>query len=80
MVRTLSLSTNWRVVVTGFKSEGSTVIHVLNEVGALDAFDYAIHAQGYFRYAIQTMDVREITIDVINPQGRAIETIEITRD
>jgi hypothetical protein len=80
MVRTLSLSTEWRVVVTVFRSTGSSVLQTVYNLGALDAFDYAIQAQGYFRFAVQQMDVRELTIDVINPQGAAIETIEVTKD
>jgi hypothetical protein len=82
MVQTLSTSIEWQVVVTTYTSEGMHVLGVQNGMGALDAFDYAIHAQGYFRYAIQDMDpaVRSITIDVINPDDVAIETIEITRD
>lgn len=80
MVRTLSLSTEWRVVVTVFRSTGSSVLQTVNNLGALDAFDYAIQAQGFFRFAIQSMDARELTIDVINPQGVGIESIEITKD
>lgn len=73
----------WSVVVTTYvmngREPGSSVIATLTEVPAIDAFDYAIHAQGYFRYAIQEMGVSSISIDVLR-QGRGIETIEITRD
>ena len=83
MVRTNSLRTNWRVVVTAYvtsgRNPGSSVIGVLENVGALDAFDYAIHSQGYFRHAIQEMYVSSISIDVLEDE-RSIETIEITRD
>lgn len=82
MVRTAS-PTNWRVVVTTYilsgREPGSSVIATLTDSNALDAFDYAIHAQGYFRHAIQEMGVSSMTIDVIEGT-RAIETIEITRD
>lgn len=83
MVRRNSLSTNWSVVVTTFtlsgREPGSSVIATLTDVAALDAFDYAIHAQGYFRYAIQEMGVSSLSIDVIEGT-RAVETIDITRD
>lgn len=82
MVRINSLNV-WRVVVTTYvlsgREPGSSVIATLDDVSALDAFDYAIHAQGYFRHAIQEMGVSSLTIDVIY-EGRGIETIEITRD
>lgn len=83
MVRTNSLSTNWRVVVTTYtlvgRSPGSSVIATLNDTSAMDAFDFAINAQGYFRIAIQEMGISSLTIDVIEG-SRAVETIEITRD
>lgn len=83
MLTTNALATNWRVVVKAYTTSGpntgSSVIGVLENVGALDAFDYAIHAQGYFRHAIQEMYVSSISIDVFENR-RAIETIDITRD
>lgn len=82
MVRIASRN-NWSVVITTYvltgREPGSSVIGVLGDTSALDAFDYAIHAQGYFRQAIQEMHVSSLTIDVLE-SGRGIETIEITRD
>jgi hypothetical protein len=79
----VSSPSNWRVVVTSYtlsgRNPGSSVVAVLNDASALDAFDYAIQAQGYFRFAIQTMGVSSLSIDVIEGE-RAVETIDITRD
>lgn len=89
MVRTLSLATDWRVVISVFRPSGSSVMTVVRNLGALDAFDYAIHAKGYFRHAIQDSEfegVLSIVIDVfsgptvISADGRNVESIEITRD
>jgi hypothetical protein len=84
MVRTLSNVTDWRVIVTTYvlsgREPGSSIIATLEDASPLDAFDYAIHAQGYFRHAIQEMGVSSMSIDVIDSLGRAIETIEISRD
>lgn len=83
MVRTEHLSTNWSVIVTTYvlsgREPGSSVISTLNDTNAMDAFDFAIHAQGYFRQAVQEMGVSSITIDVIEG-SRSVATIEITRD
>lgn len=83
MVMTNSPATNWRVVVTTYtlngREPGSSVIAAPSDMTAIDAFDYAIHAQGYFRYAIQEMGVSSLSIDVIEGT-RGVTTIEITRD
>lgn len=83
MVRISSPLTNWRVVITTYvlsgREPGSSVIAVQNDMTAIDAFDYALNAQGYFRYAIQEMGVSSLTIDVIEG-SRGVTSIEITRD
>lgn len=83
MISSNSLSTNWNCVITTYvlsgRNPGSSVIAHLNDVSAMEAFDFAINAQGYFRYAIQEMGVSSLTIDVIEG-SRSVETIEITRD
>lgn len=80
MVRTMSLSSDWRVEVKGFKSDGSISIASKADLSPLDAFDYAVQAQGYFRFAIQEMQVWSISIDLIDGDGKAIESIEITKE
>jgi hypothetical protein len=80
MVRTLIDQRNWSVVVTAMRPEGSSVIGASNDISPLDAFDYAVQAQGYFRFAIQEMDCRSITIDIRNYGLETVELIEITRD
>lgn len=83
MINRNSLSNNWSVIVTTYvysgRTPGSSVIATLNDSNALDAFDFAINAQGYFAFAIQEMGVSSISIDVIEGT-RGVETIEITRD
>jgi hypothetical protein len=81
---TTSAFANWSVVITTFNGVGrelgfNTLSHVQN-MTPLDAFDYAIQAQGYFRFAIQEMEASSLTIDVLNEAGRGVETIRITRD
>lgn len=83
MVQGNSLATNWCVVVTTYtytgREPGAHVIAALNDTSPLDAFDFAINAQGYFRHAIQEMGVSSLTIDVLEGE-RGVETITITRD
>lgn len=80
MVVNLINRAEWCVVVTMQTNQGSTVIGAPHGMTAIDAFDYAIQAQGYFRFAIGEMDCRSIEIDVRMPNGAAAEIIEITRD
>jgi hypothetical protein len=83
MVNVTSLTENWSVVVKTYtfngREPGSSVIGSIHDTAAIDAFDFAINAQGYFRHAIQEMGVSSISIDVIEGT-RAVTTIEITRD
>ena len=83
MVLISSPITNWSVVVTTYTlagpETGSSVISAQRDMTAIDAFDFAINAQGYFRIAIQEMMVSSLTIDVIEGT-RGVTTIEITRD
>lgn len=80
MVRNLLDRSNWRVVVKSYTIEGESVIGVLNDANPLDAFDYAIQAQGYFRFAIREMPCLSIGIELIDHLGSGVEFIEITRD
>lgn len=83
MININSPLTNWSVVITTYvltgRTPGSSVIASQPDMCAIEAFDYAINAQGYFRYAIQEMGVSSLTIDVIEGT-RGVTTIEITRD
>lgn len=83
MINVNSPITNWSVVIKTYVLNGSTpgssVIAAQNDMCAIDAFDYALNAQGYFRYAVQEMGVSSLTIDVIEGT-RGVATIEITRD
>lgn len=85
MVRMLSSASvdNWSVVVTTYilsgREPGSSVIASIHDANAVDAFDWAINAQGYFRHAIQDTDASSMTIDVLEGH-RGVATIEITRD
>lgn len=79
-----SARANWSVVVTAYNESGRepgvTILSDNREMTPIDAFDYAIQAQGYFRFAIQEMSVSSLTIDILSPEGRGVETIRITRD
>ncbi len=79
MVSVLVGPATFNVMVMGMSDEGSSVICSLYNQIATDAFDYAIQAQGYFRYAIQTMDYREIVIEISNG-AQLLQAIQITRD
>lgn len=82
MVR-LQSADNWSVIITTYvlsgREPGSSVISAPRDMTSLDAFDFAINAQGYFRQAIQEMGVSSLTIDVLEGE-RAVTSIEITRD
>lgn len=83
MVTVTAVQANWRVVVTTYtldgREPGSSVIATLTDVEPMDAFDYAIHAQGYFRHAIQEMGVSSLNIDIFEG-SRMVTTSEISRD
>jgi hypothetical protein len=75
----VATSTTFNAVVNVWRSNGD--VHILGELesDASDVFDYATQAQGYFRWAIQTMDARKIEIE-IRLGNQLIELKEITRD
>lgn len=75
----VATSTDFNVGVTVWR-DGHDVAPIGEfEGNAGDAFDYAVQAQGYFRFAIQEMDARKIEIE-IRKGNELIELIEITRD
>ena len=67
------------VTVVAFRDNGNTMLADFEtEVGS-DAFDYAMQAQGYFRFAVTEMDARKIEV-AVEFADEMIELIQITRD
>lgn len=80
MVKALIESRQFAVMVNVKRNGMMSLLAMQNELSFMDAGDYAIQAQGYFRYAIlDHPDWESVEIE-IGGIGGTLDLIEITRD
>ncbi|GHF91986.1 hypothetical protein [Streptomyces griseosporeus] len=77
---TIPFSTGFSVDVNVVRENGEMIVLAdYDSTIATDAFDYAIQALGYFRFAIQSMDARKIQI-IVRLGNQIIQVTEIAKE